>query len=347
MKRTVSEAKLKCRYCQAVFTGSTRLSPEASPAGETLPVPSAPADVTPRYRRLSTRRRTIWPAVIVILGLAGAVVLGAWLHHKYQKEQSAAPTTTTAPKIVKMTYRVPTNSDTTAPAADESPPAEEPNPAEEPAPATESVPDAASEQQAEEQEDPIEVIQCARLPGPAEASATFVGTYKIHSPQAWQWVQFEITIARTDGKIARITTQKYKNIPTGWRGRFHADAAFRFEQDMRIDKVEAKGEPDPNLQGWALNDWDSKITTDDKIHITGEAKNTANQSLSQPVVCCDFFTKQGLYVGTAKGALRGGVQTLNPGDSATYDIQFDPKQAGSSSRLLADPTPRLMGTTKN
>lgn len=342
MKRAITEAKLKCRYCQAVFIGTTRLAPEVLPPDATLPVHVPQPEMAARYHRLPKRRWSAVQAGLVLLGLAGAVVLGAWLYHYYQQRQSAVspspatqPAAPSTPPETSVAVPLPAGESQASPA--------------ESAIGEESV---ASENStavpAEERKkiaSPVEVVECARLDGPEEASATFVGTFENHSDAVLRSVQVVVTISRQDEKIMQASSHKYEAIPPHWRGRFSADADFRFEPGMRIAWVEANSDPAPELRGCAVDDVNTDVNDDDTLHVTGEAKNATKQPLVNPVVRCDFFTRQGLYVGSALGTLEKNVSTLAPGESAAYDIHFDPKQAGSSSRLLAEPQPRLLGTT--
>lgn len=89
MKRAVAEAKLKCRYCRAVFVGSTRLSPEVTPHVETLPVP-APRPEASSYHRLPKRRVPPLLLILTVFGLIGAILLGVWLYHYVQQNRATS-----------------------------------------------------------------------------------------------------------------------------------------------------------------------------------------------------------------------------------------------------------------
>ncbi|MBN1554115.1 MAG: hypothetical protein JXA11_05170 [Phycisphaerae bacterium] len=328
----MTEAKLKCRFCQAVFTGSTRLAPEVLPPESTLPVHAPQPKDIPYIRPLKMRRRSALPAGIVILGLAGVAILAAWLYHNVKQSQTSPPTANPPAAVTP---------------SPEAPPAVTPKtePAEEPTPASDA-PNTEDADKPQAQSRDVEVIECARLSGPAEASATFVGEYENTSSQALRWVRIIVTIHRPDGKIMQALSNQYENIPPRWRGRFSVDASFRFEPGMRITKAEARSQPAPDMRGWALTDWTKDITDEDTLKLTGLASNTTDQTLTKLVVWCDFFTKQGEYVGSAQGTFRQNGKALIPNESVTYDIHFDPKEAGFSSPLLADPRPRLTGTVK-
>lgn len=337
MKRAVSEAKLKCRYCQAVFIGSTRLASDAAPPEPAEPAlqaeasPTEPTEKAPPVRPRRRPRRSAWPAVIALIGLAAAVVLGAWAYHNYRQRQPLAPTSQPAPAGVTTPQNAPAKPAVVAP----SPPAEEP-----------PAPEPPVEKEDQEQTKAIHVIECARLEEPDEASATFVGKYENSASEPLRWVQVAVTVKQADGKLLRAFSEKYKNIPPGWEGQFSIEADFRFEPGMRIVETLAQSEPAPGTRGWALKRWRRDIADEKAVRITGEATNTTDQPLADPVVLCDFFTRRGVYVGSVRGKFRSDVQTLAPGETATYDVFFDPQTAGSFLALLDEPQLRLLGTTK-
>lgn len=328
MHRAVREAKLKCRYCQAVFTGTTRLAPEALPPDATLPVHAPRATEPPKVYPLPTRRRSMLPVAILLAGLIGLAIVGVLFYQKYQHQQKNADAPASpvaapiqAPPVVK-----------TPPATTLAPVAPQP-PTKKPAAANEPE-DAGPE---------IEVTECVQLEGQTEESTTFVGAYINNLPYAFKWLQVVVTITREDGKITQIPSGRFENIPAGWEGRFSIDASFRLKPGMRISDTLARGVKAERMQGWELKNWDLEVTDEDAIKITGVATNTTKQSLVKLIVWCDFFTKQGVYVGSAQGTFRQDDKTLGPQQDTVYDIHFDPKEAGYSARLLADPKPRLLG----
>lgn len=331
MKRALTEAKLQCRFCQTVFVGSTRLAPEVLPPEITLPVPVPHPAEAEFFPPASLRRRPVWPAGLTLLGLAAAAVLGAWLYHHLRggvlvRSPVGSPAVASRPvaRTPANTVASPAGTASPAPAAGVSSPRPKAD-----GPSVRAV----------------EILRCAPLEGPDEASATFVGAYENRSPHVLRWVRIAVTVARADGKIAQVSSEKYENIPPGWRGHFSIDAAFRFEPSMRIAAVEARSDFDPQAAGWAPpGGWNLEVTDEGAIHLTGETANPTRQTLEKLIVWCDFFTKQGVYVGSAQGTFRRERTTLAPGETVVYDLHFDPREAGCAAPLLAEPRPRFVGT---
>ncbi len=345
MKRAITEAKLKCRYCQTVFTGSTRLAPEVLPPEITLPVHVPQPEMTaPPYHPLPRRRPAAWQAGVVLLGLACAVVLGAWGYHYYQKQRQPV----VSPNPSASSSALNPSQTTTTDLASAGSTASEAATGENLSPRGEAAQGAAGDDAAVKdttQSHPVEVVEYNRLEGPEEASASFVGTYENHSPDVLRSVQVVLMVSRQDEKVMPVASEVYEAIPPGWRGQFSADADFKFEPGMRIGWVDVKCDPAPGLRGCRVEDAEMTVNDDETVRVTGVAKNTTDQPFVNPVVRCDFFTKQGLYVGSALGTFDAPVQTLAPGEGAAYVISFDPTQAGSSGRLIGQPQPRLLGTT--
>jgi hypothetical protein len=339
MSRDIRQAKMKCRYCGGVFVGTTR--PTADVAGQPAGPAQPPAsDAFPRQPRHEDRtgespghvpirpRSPILSVVIAIVGL-GILVSGGWYvlqNWTRLSGKSARPGAMSQP------------AETSRPASRLAMPVAT-APSEEPLP-PESAPAASPEGESSQ----IAVLECGRLEGMENESATFIGRYRNNYPHGLKWVQIVVTVMNAKGAINQVSSEKYENIPAGWEGQFTASADYRFESGMRISNVSVYSRPAEKLTGWELKGWSHDVNEDDELKIKGVASNRTSGKLKDVSVCCDFFTKQGVYAGSARGVFPGGQTSLSPGQEAPFEILFDPKLAGYSASLLDMPVPRFVGT---
>ena len=184
----------------------------------------------------------------------------------------------------------------------------------------------------------IETQHVAFLNPEPEVTPQIVGHYENTSDHVVASVQFVATIRDPKGHKTKITSQLYRHIPPGFKGKFSFLPEFTFDEGMTLEGVVTREIVDKTRDtGWAMD----KLTLDigeeaaeGKIFLSGEAKNIGERSIRNIVIWCDIFTKSGLYAGSAKGTLEDNATKLRSDGELSYKIVFDTETCDFAPQVL-------------
>jgi len=131
-----------------------------------------------------------------------------------------------------------------------------------------------------------------------------------------------------------------KYIPAGGASQFSVNVGLPPEKTRDIGRVKV-------FDVKTLGDKDVCIPAEEGLQRTivgeailvhGVARNSADFTIREAWITCDFYDTQWVYLGTAKGELTG-TKELAPGKSAPFEVRFVPEMVAN----VAYYTPRLVG----
>ncbi len=412
MSREVHRAKMKCRYCQSVFEGSTEpmaapspvptrqagatpvrkadggerpakhpaetpdrapgppppsrdvppmtaggKNPEPDPAAAAAAAisapreesPSAPASSAGPHTRRPPTKKAVTPGVLLAVGLGLVVaVVGILVAVYYISEHR--DNTEGAIVITKGNEFGQGDARLKAERAEQASQAPQRRGVDDPARSTgrsgRSGADLAVTTDPDAAPAGIRLINVEQLPEDPTQMPTWVGRYVNDTRKTLARAWIELVIENARGQVRLLRSPTFEYLPPGWQGRFSIMADFQMTSDMRVKSKAGRAERGPgNVLALELGQEPYERLSEDELKIVALAKNTSQQTLHQPVVLCDFFSKTGLYLGSAKADWREDVQMLRPGQSALYELLFTPDEAGFSVMLVDAPRPRLAGRT--
>jgi len=184
----------------------------------------------------------------------------------------------------------------------------------------------------------IETQHVAFLNPEPEVTPQIVGHYKNTSDHVIASVRFVATIRDAEGHKTKITSQPYRHIPPGFKGKFSFLPEFTFGEGMTLEGVVTHEIVDKTRDtGWAMHKFTLDIGEDEtegKIFLSGEAKNIGERSIQNIIIWCDIFTKSGLYAGSARGTLEDNATELRSNDELHYKIEFDTETCDFAPQVL-------------
>lgn len=155
------------------------------------------------------------------------------------------------------------------------------------------------------------------------------------------------TLPATMRAIMPVTLRAtMRAIPAGLAVPFSIEVDRRaVEQANRVEVRASAVAASAGEQCWLVDLDDGRLRlAGPTVTLTGWARCPPGGPVSRVAIYCDFFTVDGLYVGSVEGRLAGGGHDLTTAKPARFSASFDPAESGFVAEVVERWQARLIGT---
>jgi hypothetical protein len=194
----------------------------------------------------------------------------------------------------------------------------------------------------------ITVMETKDIPNDIDPSAgDIVGTVHNGYDRPLRSIQLTIQICDGNNKVVARASTAIEWVPA------QATMPFSVKRKVPMDdkKVVAYATAevaDESTMSWVIPAeeyrWEKKEQTTEVV-FSGKTKNETKAFLKDVEVTADFFTKEGIYLGTVNGPLREeeAAKGLGPGKLGHFSLIYDAKEGGSGTDIVQKAVARIRG----
>jgi hypothetical protein len=171
----------------------------------------------------------------------------------------------------------------------------------------------------------IVVVPSGEVANPTDTGGYIVGMLTNNNAHVLKTVSVSIRFQDDKGNVKASPSAQLEMIPPRGTVRFSVPYGTLSAEEIKTYDSYAKGEPAASdLTGWVIDSSDTQTIKREggTVIVTGRTRNTTGARVSNAKVYCDFFTRDGIYAGSAVGKILGDSASV--GNAAVdYEVKFD------------------------